>query len=85
MVNCYNKNQSLKQYCDDTYTFGYKNWTKQELLKCYQLHQKEEASNIGEGHINGLQKEIECEKKETAMEKYKCLDIPTYKIDFCYD
>lgn len=37
MLNCYSKSQNTKQYCDDVFMYGYKNWTsKEELLECYE-------------------------------------------------
>lgn len=86
MYQCYATNESIKAFCDDIHMLGYQGWTKdEELLKCYNQFKNEKGSDIKDKAITDLEKKIECDTKETALEKYQCLDIPTSKIDFCYD
>ena len=86
MYQCYSKNENVKEFCDDVHMLGYQNWTtNQELLSCYNQFRLIDGSNIKNEDIANLEKQIECDSKTSAAEKFQCLDTPTSKIEFCHD
>ena len=86
MYQCYTKNENIKEFCDDVYMLGYQNWTTdQELLSCYTQFRLVDGSNIKDEDVAKLEKQIECDSKTSAAEKYQCLGTPTSKTEFCYD
>lgn len=85
MLECYQNSARLKEFCDESFHFGYTTGsTNTDLLSCYQKFKGADNSNINDQQIQELSNKIECEQKKTAQELFDCLGKPTDTIDFCY-